>query len=129
MGNVTTIGLDIAQNVFQVHGADADGAAVVRPRLTRGRMLKFFAKLPRRLIAIEACATSHFWARELVALRHDVKLMPAQYGKPYVKCGENDAANAEAICEAVTRPTMCFRRRQVARGAERDYAAPGPPDP
>ncbi|MDN4633997.1 IS110 family transposase [Sphingomonas sp. PsM26] len=106
MGNVTTIGLDIAKNVFQVHGVDADGAAVVRQRLTRGRMLKFFAKLPRCLIGIEACATSHFWARELVALGHDVKLMPAQYVKPYVKRGKNDAADAEAICEAVTRPTM-----------------------
>ncbi len=108
MGNVTTIGLDIAKNVFQVHGVDADGAAVVRQRLTRGRMLKFFAKLPRCLIGIEACATSHFWARELVALGHDVKLMPAQYVKPYVKRGKNDAADAEAICEAVTRPTMRF---------------------
>ncbi|MEG3173902.1 IS110 family transposase [Sphingomonas sp. ZB1N12] len=108
MGNVTTIGLDIAKNVFQVHGVDGDGAAVVRQRLTRGRMLKFFAKLPRCLIGIEACATSHFWARELVALGHDVKLMPAQYVKPYVKRGKNDAADAEAICEAVTRPTMRF---------------------
>jgi transposase len=97
MGNVTTIGLDIAKNVFQVHGVDADGAAVVRQRLTRGRMLKFFAKLPRCLIGIEACATSHFWARELVALGHDVKLMPAQYVKPYVKRGKNDAADAEAM--------------------------------
>jgi transposase len=108
MGNVTTIGLDIAKNVFQVHGVDADGAVVVRQRLTRGRMLKFFAKLPWCLIGIEACATSHFWARELVALGHDVKLMPAQYVKPYVKRGKNDAADAEAICEAVTRPTMRF---------------------
>jgi transposase len=108
MGNVTTIGLDLAKNVFQVHGVDAEGVAVIRQRLTRGRMLKFFAKLPPCLIGIEACATSHYWARELVALGHDVKLMPAQYVKPYVKRGKNDAADAEAICEAVTRPTMRF---------------------
>jgi len=108
MGNVTTIGLDLAKNVFQVHGVDAEGTAVLRQRLTRGRMLKFFAKLPRCLVGIEACASSHYWARELVALGHDVKLMPAQYVKPYVKRGKNDAADAEAICEAVTRPTMRF---------------------
>jgi transposase len=108
MGNVTTVGLDLAKSVFQVHGVDADGVAVIRQRLTRGRMLKFFAKLPRCLVGIEACASSHYWARELVALGHDVKLMPAQYVKPYVKRGKNDAADAEAICEAVTRPTMRF---------------------
>jgi transposase len=108
MKKVTTIGLDLAKNVFQVHGIDAEGTAVIRERLSRGRMLKFFAKLPPCLIGIEACATSHYWARELVALGHDVKLMPAQYVKPYVKRGKNDAADAEAICEAVTRPTMRF---------------------
>jgi transposase len=108
MRNVTTIGLDIAKKVFQGHGVDADGAVIVRQRLTRGHMLKFFAKLPACLIGIEACASSHYWARELVALGHDVKLMPAQYVKPYVKRGKNDAADAEAICEAVTRPTMRF---------------------
>lgn len=108
MGDVTTIGLDLAKSVFQVHGIDADGAAVLRQRLTRGRMLKFFAKLPRCVVGMEACASSHYWARELIALGHDVKLMPAQYVKPYVKRGKNDAADAEAICEAVTRPTMRF---------------------
>ena len=108
MENVTTIGLDIAKSVFQVHGVNADGEAVLRQRLTRSRMLKFFAKLLPCLIGIEACASSHYWARELVALGHDVKLMPAQYVKPYVKRGKNDAADAEAICEAVTRPTMRF---------------------
>ena len=108
MGNVTTIGLDLAKSVFQVHGVDADGEAVLRQRPTRGRMLKFFAKLPRCLVGIEACASSHYWARELVALGHDVKMMPAQYVKPYVKRSKNDAADAEAICEAVTRPTMRF---------------------
>lgn len=106
--NVTTIGLDIAKNVFQVHGVNADGEVVVRKRLTRSRMLKFFAQLPSCLIGIEACASSHYWARELIALGHDVKLMPAQYVKPYLKRGKNDAADAEAICEAVTRPTMRF---------------------
>lgn len=108
MGTVTTIGLDIAKSVFQVHGVDAAGGVVLRQRLTRSRMLKFFAKLPPCLIGIEACASSHYWARELVALGHDVKLMPAQYVTPYVKRGKNDAADAEAICEAVTRPTMRF---------------------
>ena len=105
MGSVTTIGLNLAKNVFQVHGVDAEGVAVIRQRLTRGRMLKFFAKLPPCLVGIEACATSHYWTRELVVLGHDVKLMPAQYVKPYVKRGKNDAADAEAICEVVTRPT------------------------
>ena len=85
MGSGTTIGLDLAKNVFQVHGVDAGGVAVIRQRLTRDRMLKFFAKLPPCLVGIEACATSHYWARELVLLGHDVKLMPAQYVKPYVK--------------------------------------------
>jgi len=108
MGNVATIGLDLAKSVFQVHGVDAEGVAVLRQRLTRARMLKFFARLPPCLIGIEACASSHYWARELIALGHDVKLMPAQYVKPYVKRGKNDAADAEAICEAVTRPTMRF---------------------
>jgi transposase len=108
MGTVTTIGLDIAKSVFQVHGVDEAGGVVLRQRLTRSRMLKFFARLPSCLIGIEACASSHYWARELVALGHDVKLMPAQYVKPYVKRSKNDAADAEAICEAVTRPTMRF---------------------
>lgn len=108
MEKVTTIGLDIAKSVFQVHGVGADGEVVVRRQLTRARMLPFFAKLPRCLVGIEACNNSHYWARELTALGHDVKLMPAQYVKPYVKRGKNDAADAEAICEAVTRPTMRF---------------------
>jgi len=85
MGCVTTIGVDLAKTVFQIHCVDAEGAVVLRQRLTRGRMLKFFSKLPPCLIGIEACATSHYWARELLALGHEVKLMPAQYVKPYVK--------------------------------------------
>lgn len=108
MEEVVTIGLDIAKSVFQVHGVNSAGEAVVRRRLKRARMLPFFAKLPPCLIGIEACNNSHYWARELNALGHDVKLMPAQYVKPYVKRGKNDAADAEAICEAVTRPTMRF---------------------
>lgn len=108
METITTVGLDIAKSVFQVHGIDAAGNVVVRRRLTRGRVLAFFEKLPRCLVGIEACNTSHHWARELIALGHDVRLMPAQYVKPYVKRGKNDAADAEAICEAVTRPTMRF---------------------
>jgi len=108
MEKITTIGLDIAKSVFQVHGVDAAGEVVVRKRLSRARVIPFFAKLPRCLVGIEACNTSHHWARELIALGHDVRLMPAQYVKPYVKRGKNDAADAEAICEAVTRPTMRF---------------------
>ncbi|MDQ3083135.1 MAG: IS110 family transposase, partial [Gemmatimonadota bacterium] len=108
MGEVTTVGLDIAKSVFQVHGIDAAGEVIVRRRLSRSRMMPFFAKLPRCVVGIEACNTSHHWARELIALGHDVRLMPAQYVKPYVKRGKNDAADAEAICEAVTRPTMRF---------------------
>ena len=108
MEKIATIGLDIAKSVFQVHGVDAAGEVIVRRRLSRGRVLAFFEKLPRCLVGIEACNTSHFWARELIALGHDVRLMPAQYVKPYVKRGKNDAADAEAICEAVTRPTMRF---------------------
>jgi transposase len=108
MERVTTIGLDIAKSAFQVHGVSADGEVLIRRRPTRGRMLPFFAKLPRCLVGIEACNNSHYSARELTALGHDVKLIPAQYVKPYVKRGKNDAADAEAICEAVTRPTMRF---------------------
>jgi transposase len=108
MGTITTIGLDIAKSVFQVHGIDAAGEVIVRRKLSRGRVLSFFENLPRCVIGIEACNTSHYWARELIARGHDVRLMPAQYVKPYVKRGKNDSADAEAICEAVTRPTMRF---------------------
>jgi transposase len=108
MADVRVIGLDIAKSVFQVHGIDAVGATVLRKRLTRSRLLPFFEKLPRCLVGIEACATSHFWARELMKLGHDVKLMPAQYVKPYVRRQKNDMADAEAIAEAVTRPSMRF---------------------
>ena len=108
MQEITTIGLDIAKSVFQVHGIDASGAVIVRRQLRRRQVLPFFRKLPACIIGIEACATSHHWARELEKLGHEVKLMPPRYVKPYVKRNKNDAADAEAICEAVTRPTMRF---------------------
>jgi transposase len=108
MNEITTIGLDLAKNVFQVHGADATGATVLRKRLRRGQVLAFFASVPRCLIGMEACATAHYWARELRALGHEVRLMPPQYVKAYVKRNKNDAADAEAICEAVKRPSMRF---------------------
>jgi transposase len=108
MNNVTTIGLDLAKNVFQVHGVDENGATVIRRQLRRSQVLRFFEKQPPCLVGIEACATSHHWARKIAALGHEVKLMPARYVKPYVKRNKNDAADAEAICEAVTRPTMRF---------------------
>ncbi len=108
MNEVITIGVDLAKNVFQVHGVDAEGAVVVRRQLRRRQVLAFFKKLPPCLVGMEACATAHYWAREIVALGHEVKLMPPRYVKPYVKRNKNDAADAEAICEAVTRPTMRF---------------------
>ena len=104
MGEVATIGLDIAKSVFQVHGIDAEGVVVVERRLTRARVLPFFEKLAPCLVGIEACATAHHWARQLRALRHEVRPMPPAYVKPYVTRQKNDAADAEAICEAVTRP-------------------------
>jgi len=108
MQTVTTIGLDIAKSVFQVHGVDAAGQVVVRRQLKRRYVLAFFEKLPPCLIGIEACASSHHWSRELQALGHKVRLMPAAYVRPYVKRQKNDAADAEAICEAVTRANMRF---------------------
>jgi len=108
MGEVSTIGLDIAKSVFQVHGVDAAGQVVIRRQLKRRYVLAFFEKLPPCLVGIEACASSHHWSRELKVLGHTVKLMPPAYVKPYVKRQKNDATDAEAICEAVTRSTMRF---------------------
>ena len=108
MQTVTTIGLDIAKSVFQVHGADAAGQVVIRRQLKRRYVLAFFQKLPPCLVGIEACASSHHWSRELQALGHTVRLMPPAYVKPYVKRQKNDMADAEAICEAVTRANMRF---------------------
>jgi transposase len=108
MQTVTTIGLDIAKSVFQLHGVDAAGQVVIRRQLKRRYVLVFFQKLPPCLVGIEACASSHHWSRELQALGHTVRLMPPAYVKPYVKRQKNDAADAEAICEAVTRANMRF---------------------
>ena len=105
---ITTIGLDLAKSIFQVHGVDATGQVVVRRSLRRAQMVPFFAKLPSCLIGMEACGTSHHRARELIKLGHEVRLMPPAYVKPYVKRGKTDATDAEAVCEAVRRPTMRF---------------------
>jgi transposase len=121
---IATIGLDLAKRVFQIHGVDAAGAVVVRKALRRAQVLPFFAKLPSCLVGMEACGTSHHWARELIRLGHRVRLMPPAYVKAYVKRGKNDASDAEAICEAVTRPTMRFvagksREQQAALSIHR----------
>src|ERR1044071_5463796 len=108
MQRVVTVGLDIAKNVFQAHGVDEEGAVVFRKRLTRAKVIEFFTTLTPCLVGIEACATAHHWARSLRELGHTVKLMPPAYVKPYVKSQKNDAADAEAICEAVTRANMRF---------------------
>jgi len=105
---ITTLGIDLAKSVFQLHGVDADGAVVLQRKLRRGAVLDFLGKLEPCLIGMEACATSHHWAREITALGHEVRLIPPAYVKPYVKRQKNDAADAEAICEAVSRPNMRF---------------------
>lgn len=108
MKEISTIGLDLAKTRFQIHGVGDDGQIFVRRQLRRGEVLGFFAKVPRCLVGMEACGGAHYWAREIAALGHEVKLIPPAYVKPYVKRGKTDAADAEAICEAVTRPTMRF---------------------
>jgi transposase len=105
---ITTLGIDLAKSVFQLHGVAADGTVVLQKKLRRGAVLDFLGKLDPCLIGMEACATSHQWARQIAALGHDVRLIPPAYVKPYVKRQKNDAADAEAICEAVTRPNMRF---------------------
>ena len=105
---VTTIGLDLAKNVFQVHGVNEHGKTVLRKQLRRDQVAPFFANLPACLVGIEACASAHHWARKLQALGHTVRLMAPQFVKPYVKSNKKDAADAEAICEAVARPSMRF---------------------
>ena len=133
MQAITTIGLDIAKSLFQVHGVDAGGQVVIRRQLKRRSVLTFFQKLPPCLVGIEACASSHHWSRELKELGHSVRLMPPAYVKPYVKRQKNDAADAEAICEAVTRANMrssrprrpsskvvwCFIARAICLSASR----------
>jgi transposase len=108
MKQISTIGLDLAKNVFQVHAADAEGGAIFNRKLRRAEVLRFFEKLPPCLVGLEACGGSHYWAREIAALGHDVRLIPPIYVKPFVKRGKTDAADAEAISEAVTRKTMRF---------------------
>jgi len=108
MGEVSTIGLDIAKSVFQIHGISGDGTVVIRKRVTRAKVLEFFSVLPPCLIGIEACPTAHHWSRQLSMLGHTVRLMPPNYVKAYLKRSKNDANDAAAICEAVTRPSMRF---------------------
>jgi transposase len=108
MTSIKMVGLDLAKSVFQVHGVDASGRIVVRKKLRRSQVLAFFAGLDRCVIGLEACATAHHWARSLQSLGHEARLIPPQYVKPFVKTNKNDAADAEAICEALTRPTMRF---------------------
>lgn len=105
---ISTIGLDLAKNVFQIHGVDAEGQVVIRRQLRRRQVIAFFSALPPCLVGMEACGSAHYWGRELQALGHEVRLIPPAYVKPYVRRQKNDAADAEAICEAVTRPSMRF---------------------
>lgn len=115
MTEVTIVGLDLAKRVFQVHGATADGGVAIRKKLSRGQVLAFFADLPPCVVAMEACATAHYWAREIGALGHTVRLVPPAYVKPFVKRQKNDAADAEAIAEAASRPTMRFVEPKSSR--------------
>ena len=117
MSQVSIIGLDIAKHVFQAHGVDASGHAVLRKKISRARLLPFFASQPPCRVVLEACGGAHHWARELIKLGHRVQLIAPAYVKPFVKRQKNDAADAEAICEAAQRPSMRFRAGQVGSAA------------
>lgn len=119
MENVTTVGLDLAKNIFQIHAVNAGGDVIVRRALRRAQVLAFFEKLPPCLVGMEACGSAHYWAQQIGVMGHTVRLMPAVYVKAYVKRNKTDAADAEAICEAVTRPTM----RYVAVKGPKEQAA------
>ena len=121
MRKISTIGLDLAKKVFAVHGVAADGTIVIRRSLRRGQVLGWFGKLPPCLIGMEACSTAHYWAREIAKFGHTVKLIPPAYAKAYVRRNKNDAADAAAICEAVSRPSMRF----VAVKSKEQQAAAG----
>ena len=122
---ITTVGIDLAKAVLQVHGVDEHGKAVVRRQLKRKDVLRYFANLPSCLIGMEACGSAHDWARKLMTFGHEVKLMAPQFVKPYVKTNKHDAADAEAICEAVTRKNMRF----VATKTMQQQAGLMPPGP
>ena len=106
--NITTIGIDIAKRIFQLHGIDKNGKVVLKKKLMRDQVLNYMANLPKCLVGIEACGGANYWGREITKLGHEVKLMAPQFVKPYVKTNKNDQADAEAICEAVSRPNMRF---------------------
>ena len=126
MGEVSTIGFDIAKSVFQVHGVDGTGAVVMRKRVGRSKVLEFFGDLSPCLVGIEACPSAHYWSRELQTLGHTVKLMPPSYVKAYLKRSKNDANDAAAICEAVTRPSMRFVATKTKEQQTGLDAAPNP---
>ena len=124
---VTTVGIDLAKNVFRIHGCDAHGKPVLRKQLGRRQLLSFIANLPRCPVAMEACASAHYWAREIEKLGHQVRLIGPRFVRPYVKGNKNDASDAEAICEAASRPSMPFVAIKSAAQQEHRSGAPALP--